>query len=301
MTPAQLQAVVALAEHRGFSAAATHMRVTQSAVSHAIGALERELGAEIVARGRGGFGLTEFGGQLLIRARAILREHEALQQEAADTRGLKRGTLRVGSFGPTSSLRLLPVLLCAFRDRYPGITVRIDEEGDDVIDRWLLEGRVEVGFVVLPDERFDTLPMIEDEFVAILPAGHRLAGRSEVSPQALQDEPFILTEAGGAPLVEPLLARHGAAPPVLYRFPQVMSILGFVQQGLAWSIAARLALPEAYPGVVFKPLAPRAPRRVGLAVRNMAELSPAARAFVDVAACAAKAGLFDSRRPRARK
>ena len=53
--------------------------------------------------------------------------------------------------------------------------------------------------------------------------------------------------------------------------------------GLAVSVAARLALPDHHPGVAYRPLAPRAPRRVGLAVRDMARLSPAAQAFVKVA------------------
>jgi DNA-binding transcriptional LysR family regulator len=62
-----------------------------------------------------------------------------------------------------------------------------------------------------------------------------------------------------------------------------LSILGFVQQGHAVSIAARLALPGHWPGVVYRPLSPRAPRRVGLAVRDLVRLSPVARAFIDVA------------------
>ena len=67
------------------------------------------------------------------------------------------------------------------------------------------------------------------------------------------------------------------------RVSQVISILGIVQQGLGVSIAPRLALPEQYPGVVYRPLDPRAPRRVALAMLDIAELSPVARVFVELA------------------
>ena len=72
-------------------------------------------------------------------------------------------------------------------------------------------------------------------------------------------------------------------PRVRYRFCQVISILGIVQQGLGVSIAPRLALPEQYPAVVYRPLETPAPRRVALAMRDIAELSPVARVFVELA------------------
>ena len=80
-----------------------------------------------------------------------------------------------------------------------------------------------------------------------------------------------------------LLAEAGASPRVLYRFEQLSSILGFVAQGHAVAIAARLALPDDAPGVVYRSLAPRQRRTTGLAVRSMKRLSPAAAAFVEVA------------------
>jgi DNA-binding transcriptional LysR family regulator len=191
--------------------------------------------------------------------------------------------VRIGSFGPTSSLKLLPALMGRFRVRYPEIEVRVDEERDNVVDQWLLDRRVDIGFVVLPDDRFDTFLMTEDEFVALLPAKHPIARKRAVTIADLKDEPFILTEAGSAPLIEPLLAASPARPAVLYRFPQIVSILGFVQQRYAVSIASRLSLPDHWPGVVYRPLSPQKPRKVGLAVCNLARLSPAARAFVDMA------------------
>ncbi|WP_434064081.1 LysR substrate-binding domain-containing protein [Roseateles aquae] len=79
------------------------------------------------------------------------------------------------------------------------------------------------------------------------------------------------------------LAALGAQPDIRYRLSQLLSILGFVRQGLTLSMAARMALPDEPEGVVYRPLRPAIPRRVGLAVRDPQRLSPAAAAFMAMA------------------
>ncbi|WKB54846.1 LysR family transcriptional regulator [Eleftheria terrae] len=283
MTFTQLEVFATLAQAGSFSRAAALLGITQSAVSHALRALERELGVTLFSRDRAQPELTPAGSRLLARAHEIRTLHEALVQDAKDARGLHEGVLRVGSFGFTSSLRILPDLLVRFRALHPGIEVHIDEDSDDTVVRWLTERRVEIGFVVLPDERFETLALVEDEFVVLLPEAHPLAAKRAIAVTDLNDQPFVLTEAGCGDLIRSLVEAGGGRPHILYRFPQLLSILGFVERGLAVSVAARLALPDDHPGVVYRPLSPRAPRRVGLAVRDMAKLSPAAKAFVGVA------------------
>ncbi|MGL6092198.1 MAG: LysR family transcriptional regulator, partial [Pseudomonas paracarnis] len=175
MTLTQLEIFSLVAELQGFTSAAHRLGISQSAVSHAIKALEQELGVELFRRHQTAVELSEIGAQLLGRARAMLGLANTLQQEAADARGMKRGTLRIGSFGPTASVRLLPPILRRFRQVYPGIEVHVDEGPDRQVIQWLDERRVDIGFVVLEQERFDTVALLEDQLVALLPAGHRLA------------------------------------------------------------------------------------------------------------------------------
>ena len=175
---------------------------------------------------------------MLFRSHEMLSLQEALRQDAAHARGLQEGILRVGSFGSTSSLRILPDLLARYAQRHPGITVRIDEEDDDTVVRWPEERRVEIGFVVLPDERFETWPVAEDEFLVMLPEHHPLAAKPAIHPSDLTGEPFVLSGAGCGDLIQNALARHGARLNILYRFPQLLSLLGFIQRGLAVSVAA---------------------------------------------------------------
>lgn len=72
----------------------------------------------------------------------------------------------------------MPEILEAFRQRYPKIEIYIDEGEDKEVAQWLLERRIEVGFLIMPDERFDTFPLIEDRFVALIPSGYRSRSNS---------------------------------------------------------------------------------------------------------------------------
>lgn len=283
MTFTQLEIFSALAKVGSFSRTAIALGITQSAVSHAIKQLETELGVSLLSRDGGVVALTDVGSRLVIRANDILQQKEALQQEAHLERGIARGTLRIASFGATSSLRLLPVLLAHFQQAHPLVEVQIDEVVDDVVVQWLLERRVELGFVVLPDERFDTLPLVTDELVAVLPAAHPLASCSAISAGDFHGLPFIRTSAGSGPHIDQFLSAQGAVPKTLFRFEQLTSMMGFVAQGEAVTIAARMALPEPPAGVVYRRLQPPRPREIALAALKFDRLSPAAQAFVDIA------------------
>jgi len=283
MTLGQLELFVALVEAGGFSAAGARLGISQSSVSHTVKALEQALGTTLFDRRQAPPVLTDGAQRLLPHARALLSSAEAIRQEVQAEQGLKSGLLRIGSFGPSSSLRLLPQLLRAFALRHPGVEVRVDEEADGVIAQWLVDRRVELGFVTLPEERFDTVHLASDEYVVVLPERHPLAAQEAVRPRQLHRQPFIASSAGCGDEIAGILARAGAQPLELFRMPQVMSVLGLVAQGLGVSVSVRLALPDAWPGVAYRPFLPAVERHVALAMLDRDALSPAAQAFVAMA------------------
>jgi DNA-binding transcriptional LysR family regulator len=284
MTLTQLEIFSLVAELRGFTAAATRLGISQSAVSHAIKALEQELGVELLRRHQSVVELSDIGQQLLLRARAMLGLANTLRQEAADARGMRCGTLRIGSFGPTSSMKLLPTILQRYRALHPGIEVHIDEGPDRQVIQWLDERRIDVGFVVLPEDRFDTFALMEDQMVALLPTAHPLAARTSLSLSDLCGDPFVLTEAGSAELVTRLFNAARLTPNVRYRCSQLLSTLNTVSRGEALTVVSEGSLPEGdHQGFVIRPLSPPVPRRIGLAVLDSRQVSPATRAFIELA------------------
>lgn len=284
MTLTQLQIFSRVAELQSFTHTAHHLGISQSAVSHAIKALEQELGVELFRRHQSQVELSDIGQQLLMRARTLLGVADTLQQEASDARGMKRGTLRIGSFGPTSSNRLLPRILEPFRRQHPGIEVHVDEGPDRQVIQWLDERRIDVGFVVLEQERFDTFALFNDQMVALLPAAHPLAAQPCVTLKALCDDPFILTDAGSQELVSRLFSSARLTPNVRYRCSQLLSTLAAVSRGDGVSVVAQASLPQT-PDARYqvRPLSPRVGRDIGLAVLDQRQATPATLAFIQLA------------------
>lgn len=242
------------------------------------------MGVELLRRHQSQVELSDIGEQLLLRARAMLGLANTLRQEAADARGMRTGTLRIGSFGPTSSIKLLPDILRRFREKHPGIEVHIDEGPDRQVIQWLEERRIDIGFVVLPEERFDTFALIDDQMVALLPAHHPLAARSELSLKELSNDPFVLTEAGSSELVSRLFNAARLQPNIRYRCSQLLSTLDAVSRGDAITVVAHGSLPEQENGgYVQIPLSPKVTRQVGVAVLDQRQASPATLAFIELA------------------
>lgn len=284
MTLTQLEIFSLVAELHGFTAAANRLGISQSAVSHALKSLELELGVELLRRHQSRVELSDIGQQLLLRARAMLGLANTLRQEAADARGMKRGTLRIGSFGPTSSIKLLPLILQQYRAAHPGIEVHIDEGPDRQVLQWLEERRIDIGFVVLPEDRFDTVALIEDQMVALLPTGHPLANYDSLSLKDLCDFPFVLTQAGSSELVSRLFTAARLTPNIRYRCSQLMSTLDVVARGDGVTVVAEGSLPNQIDNrCVKKPLSPAVLRQVGLAVLDRRQASPATLAFIKLA------------------
>src|SRR5579875_973532 len=104
----QLQALIAIADHGSFSAAATALHTVQSNVSSHIARLERELGVQLVDR-QGGR-LTEEGNAVLERARRVAAELEAAVADVASFRNEISGTARIGMIGTTARWLAPPLL-----------------------------------------------------------------------------------------------------------------------------------------------------------------------------------------------
>lgn len=275
----QLELLLALTSAEGIASAGAKLGMSPSATSHALRALEAALGTELVDRNASGVALTYTGEHVLPHVRDVFASLQLVQATALAGAELKTGLLRLGSFGASATIRVLPPLIERFKARYPGVEVVVTEKPDEQTSRDLIERRLELAAVTLPKSEFDCQTVAIDELVAVLPSGHPLAKLETVPLKDLTADPFILTRAGSQALVTKLFSRNGLRPRVAYELLQLMSILELVANGKGVSILAKLALPDRYNGTVYRPLAPGTSRRIGLACLNENRLSPVARAF----------------------
>ncbi|ENX15523.1 hypothetical protein F895_02069 [Acinetobacter sp. CIP 64.2] len=196
MTLTQLEIFSKLAEFKNFTLSAQQLNISQSAISHALKALEKKWDTQLFYRNNNEVELTAAGQRLLPYVNEILNVSHIIHQEVMDLKGLKTGTLRIGSFGASSSNVLIPLILKAFRQKYPEVEVLIMEGTDQEVMQWIEERKVDLGFVVLPEEHLDTYPLLEDIFVALIPAQLTLAQQSSVRLEDLVEHPFLMTQAG---------------------------------------------------------------------------------------------------------
>lgn len=287
MTFTQLEIFVLVAEYQSFTLAARQLNITQSAVSHALKSLEKHWNVRLMTREQNQIELTHIGRQLLQHAKELLNTAQIMQQEVSASLGIQQGTLRIGSFGASASIHLLPELLKAYRQRYPHIEIYVEEGTDHEVAQWIQQRQVDVGFAVLPRPHLDTFPLLQDIFIALIPASYPIARHAQLNIQELAHYPFILTKAGSQTHVEQLLRRHGVQPKIQYQMSQLLTILNMVnlQEGVA--IVADMSMtPELlqlHPNVVKRPLTPNTQRQIGLAVKDAQSASPAARAFIQLA------------------
>ena len=265
-----------------FSKAAAEMSFTQSAVSHAVQALENELNITLLSRNRGGVVLTADGRALLPRIEKLCAAHHELMQSAAELNGMDAGFVRVATFSSVSA-QWLPSILKSFGERYPNIEFEVvtgDYYGQS--EDWILQGKVDCGFLRLPSvKHLQTYALYRDELQVILPCGHPLADSDPFPAASLSTEPFIFLEEGQDYEISAALDKMGICPNVKYTAREDRTMLAMVSKGLGISLLPELMVRHSpYPVVACR--APeRFYRNIGIAVKDKKALSAATRRFVD--------------------
>jgi DNA-binding transcriptional LysR family regulator len=170
----QLDALVAVADHRTFSAAARALHTVQSNVSTHVARLEKELGVVLVDRA--GNRLTAEGEVVLARARRVASELQALVSDIASVREDVSGNVRLGTIG-TAGRWMTPALLTALGERYPRVDLVVVEATTTGLLPQLAIGQIDLAVVNQPlrDPEFRVDPLFEEALVLVAPAHHPLA------------------------------------------------------------------------------------------------------------------------------
>ncbi len=197
MTLTELRYIVALAREAHFGRAAERCHVSQPTLSVAVRKLEEELGGTLFERSTPQITLTALGAQVVAQAQTVLEAADQIRTLAAHHRDPLVGPLRLGviyTIGPY----LLPHLVPLMHERAVQMPLLIEEAFTAQLAARLRSGELDAIVVALPfaDPAFDTCPLYEEPFVALLPLAHPWAGKPRITPAELAQEDLLLLGAG---------------------------------------------------------------------------------------------------------
>lgn len=235
----QLEYFVAVAEERHFTRAAQRMMVSQSGLSAAVRALERELAAPLFVRTTRSVELTGAGRALLVEATRTLAGARAAKEAVAAVQGLLRGSLAVG----VEQCVTVDVgaLLARFRARHPDVEVRLRQAGSALLVDDIAGGRLDLAFVTLPGpppEGVRLLPFHQEPMVVLCHPDHRLAGAKKVAWDELPDETFVdfHPDWGARRLTDRIFASGGTRRRVALEVYDVHTLIDLVRHRLGIAV-----------------------------------------------------------------
>jgi len=197
VSPRDLEAILTVAQHGSFRAAAQNLGLSQPAVSARVRHAEDVLGVKLFHRTTRSVKITQHGERLVELARRAMDELGMLAQEFKSEARLKRGRVTVGATPALASRLLLPVVK-RFMQKWPDIEVVVEDDNRGRLLDHVLNG--EVDFALMPstesDQRFDWEVLMRDEVLLLAPAEHPLVQACTVTLERACEFPLVMLGPG---------------------------------------------------------------------------------------------------------
>ncbi|MER6049588.1 LysR family transcriptional regulator [Streptomyces sp. NPDC001793] len=279
----QMRYVVAVAETASFTRAAQRCHVVQSALSHQVARLEKELGARLFERTSRRVQLTAAGEAFLPAARQSLEAAERARAEVAASTGEIRGTLTVGAI-PTVAAVDLPAVLRDYRLRYPQVRISLRAGSSEQLIERVRDGHLDAAFLGVqpgfqPHGVHDR-ELARGQHVAVVAPDHPLATRHEIDLHHLADETFVDFADGSAARAQSdqAFTAAGLQREVAFEVSGVELMARMVRHGLGIALLPAAFAAELH-GLRTVPVT-NGPQRVERLVWSRFPLAPAASAFL---------------------
>jgi DNA-binding transcriptional LysR family regulator len=255
---------VVVAEELHFTRAAERLHIAQPPLSYQIQQLERELGVQLFERTRHRVQLTDAGQVLFDAARRIFGQVEQTVHAVRRVGQGEVGLLHVG-FIPSASNNILPILLQAFRQRFPDVQLFLKEMNPDQVVRGLHDQHIDVGLLYLPldDTDLNTQAVLREPLLAVLPTTHAQATQPQVALRSLANEHFIVPPRY---VVVPGLLSH-----IMAACHQADFMPKVVEQ--AWLMQTIISLVAANMGVALVPASVGNLHRVGVIYKPLQDVT----------------------------
>jgi LysR family hydrogen peroxide-inducible transcriptional activator len=250
MTLSELRYLVAVADLRHFGHAAERCHITQSTLSTQLRKLEDFLGVTLFERTSRPVTVTPIGENIVIRARRIIEEADQICDLARQDEGLLSSVLKIGVI-PTVSPYLLPLFLEPLHRAHPQLRIVLREDLTANLIDALAAYEVDVLLLALPEDvhGFHALPLFDEPFWAVFPAGDPLCDQSVIGEQDLVGRKLLLLAEGHCLRDQALAvcgqqARKNLLTPDVLRANSLETICAMVAAGLGCTLLPALAVPR---------------------------------------------------------
>ena len=196
-TIAQLRTFVTVAEQKHFVSAANKLGISQPSLSQALAALESGLGIQLIERSTRRVIVTPIGEQLLPFAKATLEAADAFVAHSRGAGGELAGPLNIGII-PTVAPYILPTLLTLIAEEFPELEPRIVENQTENLLQRLRDGHIDVAVLATPTGATGVteIPLYDEAFAVVTNPDNPLAGRGDLTLDALRDLELLLLDDG---------------------------------------------------------------------------------------------------------
>ncbi|WP_198961708.1 LysR family transcriptional regulator [Pseudonocardia sp. MH-G8] len=300
----QLEYLSALAREGHFARAAATCHVSQPALSAALRRLESDLGVQIVRRGRRFGGFTPEGERVVVWAHRMLADRDAMRQDLDRMAGGLTGVLRIGAI-PTA-LTVAPLLTAPFCERHPDTRVTLESLSSRAIVQRLAEFDLDVGMTYIDGEPLGavrTVPLYEERYLLLTPAGSPLAERDSAGWAEVADEPLCLLPPvmQNRRILDRNFAEAGVTVVPRIEADAVSVLYGHVATHRWSTVVAHgwlhmFGVPDGMRVVPMEP--PARSHQIGLVLADRDPVSLLARALLDVAGDVDLRAVLDALRRR---
>lgn len=255
-----LRYFVAVAEALSFTRAAQTLRTAQPSLSQQIRDLEYEIGTPLLYRDKRNVALTPAGKVFLDEAKLVLAQAERaklLARRAGEDMG---NTLTIG-FVPAAEVKIFPQTLTMLRAEFPATRIVMQSLTTFEQHEALSSGAIDFGFLRPPvdDPSIDSMVILRESLVLLMPADHPCCWSSEVSLNAMADTPFLRIASRHAgnlgQVIDDLARREGVTLNAVQEVENVLTLLTLVSLGVGFSIMPDYVAQLSFRNIVTRPLA----------------------------------------------
>ena len=287
MDTLQLEYFLTVARMGNMTTAAASLNVAQSSVSRSIARLEESLGVPLFDRSGRGIALNDYGKLFYERAEAIMREISDGERELKEIRDSHLGRVSISTCSP----RCINPLMLQYIEEHPEVLFRQRR----LTDMNTIKSNIDTGildyaltYTPLADLEHEWLPLLTERYYLLVPSGHRLAEREEISLSELEGESLIVNACDDPDLVEAHCRQEGVTPRFTFISDEYELLGPMVERGLGLATITTLALYDMKTALPFQhfsrvrviPIADaHLHRTLGILYRKHHYMSTAARAF----------------------